>query len=76
MTILVEIVICRKHNPNMSILPYCSKSWYILNRLPFLKLCDSFVAFLNEIKHVLAYKRIVTNQIICGTGEAYGLSEV
>ena len=35
-----------------------------------------FVVFSNEIKHVLIYKRVVTNQIICRTGEAYGLSEV
>ena len=36
----------------------------------------SFVIFSNEIKHLLIYKRVVTNQIICRTGEAYGLSEV
>ena len=51
--ILVEIVIGRKYNHNMSIR-----------------------RFSNEIIHVLIYKRVVTNQIICRTGEAYGLSEV
>ena len=50
--ILVEIVIGRKYNHNMSILPY------------------------NEIIHVLIYKRVVTNQIIYRTYEAYELSEV
>ena len=51
--ILVEIVIGRKYNHNMSIR-----------------------RFSNEIIHVLIYKRVVTNQIIYRTYEAYELSEV
>ena len=46
----------------MSILPYINV--YVIRR------------FSNEIIHVLIYKRVVTNQIIYRTYEAYELSEV
>ena len=71
--ILIEIAFGRKYNPKY-VHVAISKC-----------LCDMcyggismilYVVFSNEIKHVLIYKRVVTNQIICRTDEAYGLSEV
>ena len=63
--ILIEIAFGRKYNPKY-VHVAISKC-----------LCDMcYVVFSNEIKHVLIYKKVVTNQIICRTDEAYGLSEV